>query len=125
MVHNLSPGTTYFARAVADDIHVGEEVSFTTALPLGPDVPVTFAAYGDMSVTQQDYQEEGGNTTIGFGAVGTSQRVSDLIERGGPDAPSFVLHFGDLGYAKGYVMMWDCYMSMMTPIRAPYMVSVG
>jgi hypothetical protein len=97
LVHNLLPGTRYYVRAVADDIHIGEEVSFVTALPLGPEVSFSFVAFGDMSVTQQDYQEDGGNTTIGYGAVGTSQRVSELIQRGGFDAPLFITHFGDLG----------------------------
>jgi hypothetical protein len=44
-----------------------------------------------------------------------------------PDAPTFVTHFGDLGYAKGYVLMWDCWMSMMAQMGGvgQYMVSVG
>jgi hypothetical protein len=123
---NLAPGTRYFARPVADGVHAGPEVTFVTGAALGADVPVHFAAFGDMSVTQWDYAESGA-AAIGFGAVGTQRRVRELMTSGAPDAPTFVTHFGDLGYAKGYVLMWDCWMSMMAQMGGvgQYMVSVG
>jgi hypothetical protein len=65
------------ARPVAGDGNVGEEVTFVTGSALGPDVRTTFAAYGDMSVTQYvlvgDTQHDMPNG--GPGAVGTAQRL--------------------------------------------------
>jgi len=126
LIRGLQPGTRYFARPVADGVHVGAEATFVTGAALGADVPVSFAAFGDMSATQWDYGDNG-LPADGFGAVGTQRRVRDLMAGGGADAPSFVLHFGDLGYAKGYVGLWDAWMSMMTPMGSlgQYMVSVG
>ena len=153
LISGLQPATRYFARPVANGAP-GPEASFITAAAASPNADVTFAVFGDMSVTQWDYWEvrvlrhawylcykvhhpplpsllhsmmQNGTVANGPGAVGTSFRVRELIDRGGSDAPSFILHIGDLGYAKGYVAMWDSWMSMMTPmgIRAPYMISSG
>ena len=125
-VRGLVPATRYFVRPVADGV-AGDEATFVTGRPLGPDVPVTFAAFGDMSITQYvldgDTQHDVPNG--GPGAVGTSQRLRARIDDVGD--VDFVAHFGDLGYATGAVELWDAWMSMMSNVgsRVPYMVSIG
>ena len=125
-VRGLQPSTTYYARPVAGDF-VGDEISFVTGADLSPFVRTTFAAYGDMSVTQYTLDGDTDKDTPdgGPGAVGTSQRLRERIDAGEP--LDFVLHFGDLGYAKGAVFLWDAWMSMMANVgsRVPYLVSVG
>jgi len=61
----------------------------------------------------------------GPGAVGTSSRLRARIDDAGD--VDFVIHYGDLGYAKGAVFLWDAWMSMMSYVgsRVPYMVSIG
>lgn len=126
-LRGLQPATRYYARPVAGDGNVGEEVTFVTGSALGPGVRTTFAAYGDMSDTQYvlvgDTQKD--TPDGGPGAVGTAQRLRQRIDAG--EALDFVLHFGDLGYAKGAVYLWDAWMSMMAHVgsRVPYMVSIG
>jgi hypothetical protein len=125
-VRGLQPGTRYYAVPVADGV-LGEEVTFVTGKPLGADVPVTFAAYGDMSVTEYVLDGDTEHDTVdgGPGAVGTSGRLRARIDSA--NDIDLILHFGDLGYAKGAVFLWDAWMSMMAAVgsRVPYMVSVG
>ena len=125
-LRGLQPATRYYARPVAGGL-AGEEVTFVTGAALSPTQRTTFAAYGDMSVTQYvlvgDTKHDMPNG--GPGAVGTSQRLRQRIDEGAP--LDFVLHFGDLGYATGAVYLWDAWMSMMANVgsRVPYMVSIG
>jgi len=122
----LAPGTRYYARPVAGGVP-GDEVTFVTGKALGPDVPVTFASYGDMSVTQYVLDGDSGKDMPdgGPGAVGTARRLRDRID--GANDIDFVTHYGDLGYAKGAIFLWDSWMAMMAHVgsRVPYMVSVG
>jgi hypothetical protein len=151
-LRGLAPATRYYARPVAGAF-VGEEITFVTGAAPSPTARTTFAAFGDMSVTQYvlDGDAEKDAPDGGPGAVGTSQRLRERIDAGvGLD---FVLHFGvrcarrspfarapstvpcprltphpqDLGYAKGAVFLWDAWMSMMANVgsRVPYMVSIG
>jgi len=125
-LRGLTPSTRYFAAPVSDGV-VGEEVTFVTGKPLGPDTPITFASYGDMSITAYvlvgDEQHDTANG--GPGAVGTASRVRERIDT--LNDLDFVTHYGDLGYATGAVWLWDAWMSMSTQIasRVPYMVSIG
>ena len=125
-LRGLAPATRYYVRPVADGL-VGEEATWVTGAELGPDVPVVFALFGDMSVTQYvlDGDTKHDVANGGPGAVGTAQRLRARVDEGTP--LDFVLHFGDLGYATGAVFLWDAWMSMMSAIgsRAPYMVSIG
>jgi hypothetical protein len=125
-LRGLLPGTRYFARPVAGNA-VGGEVTFVTGKELGPDVPVTFASYGDMSVSNYVLDGDTGHDMPdgGPGAVGTSLRLRHRIDTA--NDVDFVAHYGDLGYAKGAVFLWDAWMSFMSLIgeRLPYMVSVG
>ncbi len=98
-----------------------------TGKELGPEVPVTFASYGDMSVSMYvlDGDTEHDTPDGGPGAVGTALRLRARIDTAGD--VDFVAHYGDLGYAKGAVFLWDAWMSMMSLVGSavPYMVSVG
>ena len=92
-IRGLAPATRYYARPVAGAF-AGEEISFVTGAELGAHTRTTFAAFGDMSVTQYtlDGDAEKDTPSGGPGAVGTSQRLRARIDAG--DALDFVLHFG-------------------------------
>ena len=100
IVRGLSPSTRYYALPVADGV-AGEELTFVTGKALGPDVPLTFALYGDMSVTSYVLDGDTHKDTVdgGPGAVGTAQLLRARLDAGEP--LDFVAHVGDLGYAKG------------------------
>ena len=95
LVRGLAPGTRYYVRPVAGGVP-GAEASFVTGKALGPNVPVTFASFGDMSVTQYvlDGDSEKDAPDGGPGAVGTSQRLRARIDGAGDI--DFVTHYGDL-----------------------------
>ena len=125
-IHGLSPATRYFVRPIAGGI-AGDEVSFITGKTLGPEVPLTFASFGDMSVTRYVLNDDTEHDTSdgGPGAVSTALRLRARIDTIGDI--DFVTHYGDLGYAKGAIFIWDAWMAMMALVgsRVPYMVSVG
>jgi hypothetical protein len=125
-LRGLAPATRYYAQPVADGL-AGEEVTFITGAPLAAATRTTFAAFGDMSVTQYvlDGDTRHDMPNGGPGAVGTAQRLRARVDAGEP--LDFVLHFGDLGYATGAIYLWDAWMSMMALVgsRVPYMVSIG
>lgn len=99
-LRGLAPATRYYARPVAGAF-AGEEVTFVTGAAPSPTARTTFAAFGDMSVTQYvlDGDTEKDAPDGGPGAVGTSQRLRERIDAGvGLD---FVLHFGVRRASRG------------------------
>lgn len=61
-----------------------------------------------------------------LGSVGTTERLVAQIAASLDDV-EFVLHVGNLGYAKGAVWLWDDWMALCTAVAGStaYMVSVG
>ncbi|KAG6595882.1 putative calcineurin-like phosphoesterase [Phytophthora cinnamomi] len=72
-----------------------------------------FIAYADMGT----YVEPGSASTAG--------RVYEDVVGGGYD--SFLLHFGDISYARSVGYLWDQFFHMIEPYatRLPYMVGIG
>ncbi|KAF0752973.1 hypothetical protein AaE_005851 [Aphanomyces astaci] len=77
-----------------------------------PDATVKWIAYGDMGVDSSP------------AAASTALHVSQDILRG---YNSFLLHFGDISYARGRGLQWDKYFYLIQDVasRVPYMVSMG
>jgi acid phosphatase type 7 len=66
-----------------------------------------------------------GGQTIPYDASGTVSRVlQDIGESHGLD---FLLHFGDISYARGVGFVWEQWHALIEPVsaRIPYMVSIG
>ena len=53
--------------------------------------------------------------------------VTKALEQEAAKGLDFILHFGDLSYARGRGYIWDQFMSQMTKVaeQVPYMVGVG
>ncbi|ETV70422.1 hypothetical protein, variant 3 [Aphanomyces astaci] len=79
---------------------------------VAPDATVKWIAYGDMGVDSSP------------AAASTALHVSQDILRG---YNSFLLHFGDISYARGRGLQWDKYFYLIQDVatRVPYMVSMG
>lgn len=71
-----------------------------------------FIAYADMGAD------------VAPSATSTAVRCFQEVENGYDD---FVLHFGDVSYARGHGHMWDIFFRLIEPYatRVPYMVSIG
>lgn len=73
---------------------MSEMRSFTTAPPVGSDVPFKFIVYGDMGMSTAAHDT-------------AKYALRDVVE----DGYEFILHHGDISYARGYVcFVMDFYM---------------
>lgn len=110
---HLEPSNRYFYR-FGSDIHGWSAVySFTAPPALQATTPVHFLAYADMGVDGAP------------AATSTAVRAFQDIVSGGYDA--FLLHVGDISYARGQGFVWDAFFHLVEALatRVPYMVSIG
>jgi len=122
----LEPDTVYFYRTGEPSSGYSPTFHFTS--PPKPGSPVKFIAFGDMGGAPLDgsYEQSWDNHNKGeLGALKTIDSISNLIDT--EDQPRFLLHFGDISYATGYMSEWDEFMSEIEPIAAhmPYMTGIG
>lgn len=111
ILKNLKPGTRYFYKFGSDKDGWSSVYSFMSR----PDDSVKtarFIAYADMGV---DPAPAATST-----AIRSYQDVMDGYD-------SFLLHFGDISYARGHAHMWDEFFHIIEPYaaRVPYMISIG
>ncbi|KAF1792308.1 Metallo-dependent phosphatase-like [Phytophthora cactorum] len=111
ILKELKLGTRYFYKFGSDKDGWSSVYSFMSR----PDESVKsakFIAYADMGV---DPAPAATST-----AVRSYQDVMDGYD-------SFLLHFGDISYARGHAHMWDEFFHVIEPYatRVPYMVSIG
>jgi hypothetical protein len=123
LVH-VAPGLQiyYTVGAHGEDTR-SAEMCFKPPPAVGPEVPVTIAAWGDLgrgtaddSLTWHEY---------GSPAIQTSRALAaDAVQGRGIDA---FFHIGDLGYAVGYAAIWDQYLMMIQPFASQrvYMINQG
>ena len=76
-----------------------------------------FIGYGDMGAHYSPYHGD----SVGAAAV------TRALEREAAKGLDFILHFGDLSYARGRGYIWDQFMTQMRKVseQVPYMVGVG
>ena len=117
MIHDvlmtgLDASTQYFyVYGHEEGISMSKERTFVTRPPEHDiESSVKFIAYADMG-----YQE--GMTTA-------TNALEDVFSSGFRD---FLLHFGDISYARGQGWQWDSWFKVVEPLAAqiPYMISIG
>uniref|UniRef100_M4B968 Purple acid phosphatase n=1 Tax=Hyaloperonospora arabidopsidis (strain Emoy2) TaxID=559515 RepID=M4B968_HYAAE len=112
VLKGLNLGTRYFYKFGSDKDGWSSVYSFMSR----PDASVKsakFIAYADMGVDSAP------------AAISTAVRSYQDVVGGGYD--SFLLHFGDISYARGHAHIWDEFFHVIEPhaTRVPYMVSIG
>ncbi|CAI5738639.1 unnamed protein product [Hyaloperonospora brassicae] len=112
VLKGLNVGTRYFYKFGSDKDGWSSVYSFMSR----PDASVKsakFIAYADMGVYSAP------------AAISTAVRSYQDVVDGGYD--SFLLHFGDISYARGHAHVWDEFFHVIEPhaTRVPYMVSIG
>ncbi|KAJ0403914.1 hypothetical protein P43SY_009407 [Pythium insidiosum] len=108
----LTSSTRYFYRFGNDQDGWSAVYSFMSR-PDDKAKAAKFIAYADM-----DVQDAPASTS-------TAERVyQDVISRG---YDNFLLHFGDVSYARGQAFRWDQFFHIIEPYatRVPYMISIG
>ncbi|TMW60176.1 hypothetical protein Poli38472_000218 [Pythium oligandrum] len=109
---DLTPETTYFYQ-YGNDVDGWSKVAQFRSRPKKDTKTTKFIAYADMGVDTAP------------AAQSNAVRVySDVV---GDGFDSFLLHFGDISYARGEGSVWDKFFHIIEPYatRVPYMVSVG
>ncbi|KAL8004924.1 hypothetical protein Plhal703r1_c09g0049741 [Plasmopara halstedii] len=110
---DLKPGTYYYYQYGHEEEHAWSHVRRFKSKPLESDKYAKFIAYADMGA----YVEPGSASTAG-------RVYADVMEG---EYESFLLHFGDISYARSVGYIWDHFFHLIEPYatRLPYMVSVG
>lgn len=112
VLSKLFPGQRYYYQAGNDVDGWSQTFSFKARKPAGA-ASTSFIAYADMGLAYPP------------AAFTTAQLVNQDVDGGVFD--DFLLHFGDISYARGTAWMWDAYFRLIEPYaaRTPYMVSIG
>lgn len=110
LLTNLTPGVPIYYQFGTVDVQ-SPLYAFVAAPPVGPVQPVSFFTYGDM-----------GDGLFVPDAAKTAMRVLE-----GVGAVNFVLHVGDISYARSVGWIWELFFHLIEPIavQVPYMVGVG
>ncbi|GAB9466860.1 Calcineurin-like phosphoesterase [Globisporangium polare] len=109
----LQPDEVYYYQYGNDQDGWSHTRSFRSKPKTGAQETANFIAYADMGVDGAP------------AAQSTAARVFVDVAGGGYD--SFLLHFGDISYARGEGSVWDKFFHLIEPYatRTPYMVSIG
>jgi len=100
---------------------------------LGPGLRVGYVvadSSGDLSAARQFHTEPPAGQPfrlIAWGDLGTHEASASSVAMALADAPSLLLHAGDLAYAGGDQRIWDRWFRMIEPLAAtvPYMPAPG
>ncbi|CAH0515061.1 unnamed protein product [Peronospora belbahrii] len=111
ILKGLTLGTRYFYKFGSEKDGWSSVYSFMSR----PDKSVKsakFIAYADMGVE------------FAPAAISTAVRAFQNVMNG---YDSFLLHFGDISYARGHAYIWDKFFHIIEPYatRVPYMISIG
>ncbi|KAH9290758.1 hypothetical protein KI387_034875, partial [Taxus chinensis] len=113
----LLPSLKYVYRYGSDDVGWSSPVQFSTPPAAGAS-ELTFLAFGDMGKAPRDASDE---HYIQPGSLGV---IKAMTEESGVDS---VFHIGDISYATGFLVEWDFFLHMITPLasRVSYMTAIG
>lgn len=115
----LHPSTSYSYKYGSNKNSVGwsDEITFRTP-PAGGADEVRFLAYGDMGKAPLDSSVE---HYIQPGSVSVTKAMADEV------SVDSIFHIGDISYATGFLVEWDFFLHLITPLasRLPYMTAIG
>lgn len=66
----------------------------------------------------------GHGTSLQPGSVSVAKAVAKEIQTGNVDS---IFHIGDISYATGFLVEWDFFLHLITPLasQVPYMTAIG
>lgn len=113
IMSDLKPDTYYYYQYGHEEERVWSHVRRFKSRPPRSSKYAKFIAYADMGAY------------VGPGSASTAERVFADVING--DYDSFLLHFGDVSYARSVGYIWDHFFHVIEPYatRLPYMVSIG
>ncbi|XP_020400973.1 probable inactive purple acid phosphatase 27 [Zea mays] len=104
----------------SDSVGWSDTVKFRTAPAAGSD-ELSFVIYGDMGKAPLGPSVE---HYIQPGSVSVAKAVAKEIQTGNVDS---IFHIGDISYATGFLVEWDFFLHLITPLasQVPYMTAIG
>ncbi|KAJ8900268.1 hypothetical protein K2173_024908 [Erythroxylum novogranatense] len=116
----LTPSGTFSYRYGSDSVGWSDQVQFRTP-PAGGSGEVKFLAFGDMGKAPRDASTE---HFIQPGSLSVVKAMTDEVISGTVDS---IFHIGDISYATGFMVEWDYFLNLITPMasRVSYMTAIG
>ncbi|XP_072975240.1 probable inactive purple acid phosphatase 27 [Typha angustifolia] len=116
----LQPSLSYYYSYGSDSVGWSPQTNFRTP-PAGGSDELFFLAYGDMGKAPFDLSVE---HYIQPGSLSVVRAITDEVAAGDVDS---VFHIGDISYATGFLVEWDYFLSLITPIAShvTYMTAIG
>ncbi|WVZ68519.1 hypothetical protein U9M48_017451 [Paspalum notatum var. saurae] len=116
----LQPSQSYTYRYGSDSVGWSDEIKFRTPPAAGSD-ELSFVIYGDMGKAPLDPSVE---HYIQPGSISVAKAVAKEIQTGKVDS---IFHIGDISYATGFLVEWDFFLYLITPLasQVSYMTTIG
>ncbi|KAJ4711571.1 Purple acid phosphatase [Melia azedarach] len=118
----LQPSTAFSYRYGSESVGWSDKIQFRTP-PAGglSDHELRFLAFGDMGKAPLDASTE---HYIQPGSMSVVKAMADEVKNGSVDS---IFHIGDISYATGFLVEWDFFLHLITPLasRVSYMTAIG
>ncbi|ONK71228.1 uncharacterized protein A4U43_C04F6200 [Asparagus officinalis] len=120
IMSGLQPSQSYTYRYGSDSVGWSDQVEFRTPPASGSD-ELHFLTYGDMGKAPLDASAE---HYIQPGSLSVIRAMTEDISSGKYDS---IFHIGDISYATGFLVEWDYFLSLITPLAShvSYMTAIG
>ncbi|CAN1128266.1 Probable inactive purple acid phosphatase 27 [Linum perenne] len=120
VITGLHPSNTYSFKYGSESVGWSEEKKLKTP-PAGGSEELRFLAYGDMGKAPLDSSVE---HYIQPGSVAVVNAMTKEVESGKVDS---IFHIGDISYATGFLVEWDYFLHLITPLasQVSYMTAIG
>lgn len=116
----LKPSTKFSYRYGSNSASWSDRISFKTP-PAGGSNEVKFLTFGDMGKAPRDASVE---HYIQPGSLNVVNAMAAEISSGSIDS---IFHIGDISYATGFLVEWDFFLHLISPIASQlsYMTAIG
>ncbi|KAJ9190600.1 hypothetical protein P3X46_001785 [Hevea brasiliensis] len=116
----LNPSSKFSYRYGSDSVGWSDQIQFQTPPAAGSN-ELRFLAFGDMGKAPRDASAE---HYIQPGSISVVEAMTDEVKSGNIDS---IFHIGDISYATGFLVEWDFFLHLITPLasRVSYMTAIG
>ncbi|KAL5760345.1 hypothetical protein ACOSQ2_019183 [Xanthoceras sorbifolium] len=117
----LKPSSTFSYRYGSDSVGWSDKIKFKTP-PAGGSDELKFLAFGDMGKAPLDPSVE---HYIQPGSISVTKAMAAEVDNG--NNVDSIFHIGDISYATGFLVEWDFFLHLITPVasRLSYMTAIG
>ncbi|TYH89920.1 hypothetical protein ES332_A13G015700v1 [Gossypium tomentosum] len=120
VMSGLQPSSTFNYKYGSDAVGWSAEIQIRTP-PAGGSDELKFLVFGDMGKAPLDSSAE---HYIQPGSISVIKGMTEEVENGNVDS---IFHIGDISYATGFLVEWDYFLNLITPLasKVSYMTAIG